>query len=56
MTKQSSIEARLAQRARLEAVARWNELQIMLARRRRGDSRDVERFSKNAMACRLRQR
>lgn len=48
-------EARLAERARLESVARWLEEQATKARRR-GDDRDVQHFSKGALVARRRQR
>jgi hypothetical protein len=54
MMKQNA-ETRIDRRKALEAVARWNERQAMMARRN-GDVAAVERFSKNAMSCRLRQR
>jgi hypothetical protein len=50
-----NIEDRRADRARLEACARWNERQAELAIRK-GDGRDARRFHENTMACRLRQR
>jgi hypothetical protein len=49
------IADRRAERARLEAVARWNERQAHLARRK-GDERDARHFDDNAMSCRLKQR
>jgi hypothetical protein len=55
MTEQSSTEARLAQRQRLEACARWNERQAYL-HRKNGYDRDSDRHHNNAMSCRLRQR
>jgi hypothetical protein len=45
----------IAQRQRLEAVARWNELQAHRARAN-GDFEAAQRFHENAMTCRLRQR
>jgi hypothetical protein len=54
-TNTSTSEARIEERRILEAVARHNERLAMQARRN-GDVEAVERFSKNAMACRLRQR
>ena len=45
-----TIEDRIAQRARLEACAEWNEERALQARRR-GDDRDAERHLNNAMAC-----
>src|ERR1700692_2387767 len=52
MTKLTSAE-RLAERRRLEAVARWNERQALQARRK-GDERDERHFAANAMSCRWR--
>jgi hypothetical protein len=54
MTK-PNIESRIADRRRLEAVARWCETQSKLARRK-GDERDAKRFDENSMASRWRQR
>jgi hypothetical protein len=52
-TNTSTSEVHLEQRRVLEAVARHNESLEMQARRN-GDVEAVERFSKSAMACRLR--
>jgi hypothetical protein len=52
MTDQT-IEDRIAQRARLESCAEWNEERALQARRR-GDERDAQRHRDNAI--RLRQR
>lgn len=50
MMTMSTIEA---DRARLEAVARWNQQRAQLARNS-GQEQDAARHHDNAMACRLR--
>ena len=55
MMQRQTGEERLAERRRLEAVARWCEYQAKIARKH-GDLHDAARFEANAADCRWRQR